>query len=187
MKINGKSYLNVYKEEWVWVYAGTIKGTAEAYNVPEYLLAGVAYIEVGGMPSEVDPLVYNARQALPFGRETPDKTSFGYLSMQFGVAAKTVGYDPDRVSPAARGAIIDSLMDPQQNIALTAKHLSDFAIHLSVVMLRLLHSGQLISVLCTMVAVSIGKHPQRPIMAPSYSTAAPCWKGCWNEFHRVNR
>jgi hypothetical protein len=124
MKIDGKSYLSVYKQEWVRTYSGTIKGAAEAYNIPEYLLAGVAYVEVGGDPAEVDPLAYTARRALPFGGDA-DKTSLGYVSMQFEVAAKTLGYDPDAISPAARGAVLDSLMDPQQNIAITAKHLSD--------------------------------------------------------------
>ena len=46
----GQQYLYDYKDRWVRGYRGAIRAAADTYNIPRVLLAGVAWVEVGGDP-----------------------------------------------------------------------------------------------------------------------------------------
>jgi hypothetical protein len=113
-----------FKKQWVKGYNDVIKAAAKENDLPEYLVAGVAYIEVGGDPLWIDDIAYNIRKNIPTGKKA-DRTSFGNISMQIGTAAETLRYSPDKITEVQREAIISSLKDPRQNIFMAAKHLSD--------------------------------------------------------------
>ena len=113
-----------FKKQWVKGYGDVIKAAAARYDLPEYLVAGVSYIEVGGDPLWIDDVAYNIRKVIPTGKKA-DLTSFGNISMQIRTAAETLGYDSSNLTNVQRKAIISSLKDPRQNIFIAAKHLSD--------------------------------------------------------------
>jgi hypothetical protein len=113
-----------FKKQWVKGYNNVIKAAAKEYDLPEYLVAGVAYIEVGGDPLWIDDVAYKIRKTIPTGKKA-DRTSFGNISMQIGTAAETLEYSPDKLTEVQREAIISSLKEPGQNIFIAAKHLSD--------------------------------------------------------------
>ncbi len=122
-----------FKEQWVAGYSDTIRAAAQMYDLPEELVAGVAYNEVGGDPAWVDEAAYAVRsfdhmadpllEPLTITRE-PDLTSFGNVSMQVRRAAETLGYDPNNLTGSQRGDVLESLRDPRQNIFLAAAHLA---------------------------------------------------------------
>lgn len=113
-----------FKDQWVKGYEEVIKIASEKYNLPEYLVAGVAHAEVGGDPLWIDDLAYAKRNLIDNGKSA-DKTSFGNVSMQVRVAAETLGYNLEHITEAQKNHIINSLKDPVQNIILAAKHLGD--------------------------------------------------------------
>jgi hypothetical protein len=113
-----------FKNQWVKGYNNVIKAAAKEYDLPEYLVAGVAYIEVGGDPLWIDDVAYNIRKNIPTGKKA-DLTSFGNISMQIGTAAETLRYNPGKITEVQREAIISSLKDARQNIFMATKHLSD--------------------------------------------------------------
>jgi len=110
-----------FKDQWVHGYRHAIQAAAERYDLPPELIAGVAYIEVGGDPLIIDNLAYALRN-----EENRDRTSFGNVSIQVRRAADTLGYDMSQdLSPSQRRAIVNALENPQTNIFVAAKHLSD--------------------------------------------------------------
>ena len=69
----------------------------------------------------VDDLAYSLRNG-----EARDLTSFGNVSIQVRRAAESLGYDMSQyLSPSQRRMVIASLEQPQENIFIAAKHLSD--------------------------------------------------------------
>ncbi|UYQ60705.1 DNRLRE domain-containing protein [Streptomyces peucetius] len=104
-----------YKRDFVAAYADTIKAAAAEYNLPATLVAGVAYNEVSGKPPVTD---------LAGQLKGGDNASFGNVSMQIGVAADLLGYNPQDLTRGQRSEIIDSLQDNVQNIFLSARYLS---------------------------------------------------------------
>ena len=118
-----KNYLHQFKSHFVHTLRATIKAAAAQFDLPEVLVAGVAYNEVGGK----DPIkssVYQMRKVLPF-TESPLKTSLGPLAIQVRRAAEALGHDPSRMSSDVEAAIIESLNEPRTAIFIAAKHLSD--------------------------------------------------------------
>ncbi len=128
-----------YKNDWIFAYRNLIKEAARKYDIPVELLAGVAWSEVGGDPMWIDNIAYPIRknaheivseknwvemeQMFPILKDA-NKTSFGYLSMQIGVAAEVLGISPDEVDEDTAAEIIEALKDPKFSIFIAAKHLA---------------------------------------------------------------
>jgi hypothetical protein len=114
------TFLADYKDRWVVAHREIIKQAAEAYDIPAWMLASVAWTEVGGDPPWFDELAVYGRQHV--GLDST-KTSFGPVQIQIYRAAQELGYDPENLSPISQRLIIWSLTDPQQNLFLVALHL----------------------------------------------------------------
>ena len=121
--LGGDSYIHNFKLSWITAYKSIIKEAATCYNIPAFLLAGVAYIEVAGDPMWIDDVAYNIRSTLN-QRENAMKTSFGYVSMQVRRAAETFGYDMDKLGGQNINDLITSLKNPVQNLFMAAAHLA---------------------------------------------------------------
>ncbi|MBA4493749.1 transglycosylase SLT domain-containing protein [Paenactinomyces guangxiensis] len=124
----GDDYMHEYKSDWVKANKVVILEAAKKYDIPPELLAGVAYIEVGGSPLAEDDVAFMCRSMF-ICSGNKDKTSFGYMSIQVETAAKALGYDYSKLSNNQRAEIIDSLKDPKQSIFIAAKVLSDWRDH----------------------------------------------------------
>ena len=128
------NYIHDFKRQWVRGYRDVIKAAACQFDLPEILVGGVAYVEVGGDPLWIDDIAYEIREfdhaadpvlePLTITKE-PEKTSFGNVSIQIRRAAEALGYEPEKLSDEQEEMIIDSLKDPKQNIFISAKHLAD--------------------------------------------------------------
>jgi len=130
---------DVFKDQWVRGHRNAINAAAEKYNIPPVLLAGVAYVEVGGMPFWFDRATFDVRRHPIVQRIAPhvpsgyiqnqltrqyDHTSFGHTSVQMATAAEVLGYDFNNLTMAQRRAIAESLEDPAQSIFIAASYLS---------------------------------------------------------------
>lgn len=131
--------LFAYKDAWVIFHAGRIKAAASRFQIPPVLLAGVAWIEVGGDLPVVDHLGHALRsfdwsgppwvdRNLTITRH-PSRTSFGSISIQLRRAAETIGLDPDAMSYDQRGQLIRCLETDGFNIDVVARHLHDLIRH----------------------------------------------------------
>jgi len=118
----GDTYIHNFKISWISAYKNVIKDAATINDIPALLLAGVAYIEVGGDPMWVDRGAYVFRDI--FDKDKALKTSFGYLSMQVRVATETLGYNNSKLGHHQIDETIKSLEDPVQQIFISAIHLS---------------------------------------------------------------
>lgn len=134
----GKAFLFRFKAAWVKHNRALIKQYAAANNIPPELLAGIAWIEVGGDPMEVDTVAFQVRSFDWSGPPSIDKltitkkpalTSFGAVSMQLRTAAATLGMDPNSMSDAQLLSVGRMLERDASNLALAAKHLHDLALH----------------------------------------------------------
>ena len=121
----------------------SLKKAAEVYDIPAELLACVAWIEVAGDPMWADPAAYGAREFVPdmtwdimhfLFPKIYDKlhkfywdaseTSFGYLSMQLGVAANMIGLDSEDLNLFTEARLSQVLSDPEMSIMFAARHLA---------------------------------------------------------------
>lgn len=123
-KLRGDEVLDDFENQWISGYKYVIQAAARKYDIPAYLLAGVAKVELGGDPLWIDDIAYNVRQ-IAKGQKAADLTSFGNISIQVRRAAETLGYDYDNLTGKQRESIISSIKDPIQNLYIVAKHLSD--------------------------------------------------------------
>jgi hypothetical protein len=119
----GDAYVHNFKLSWIRAYKSVIKDAAAIYDIPPLLLAGVAYVEVAGDLMWVDRPLYAGRDMFVLDKPALE-TSFGYLSMQVIVAAERLGYDFKRLGIHQINETIASLMDPVQQIFISAMHLS---------------------------------------------------------------
>jgi hypothetical protein len=104
-----------YKDRWVRAHRHVIRAAAQQYDIPAWVLAGVAWTEVGG-----DPEVQDEVAALGL---RPERVSFGPVQMELRRGAEELGYEPESMSALQRRVLIWSLLDPQQNLFLVASHL----------------------------------------------------------------
>ncbi|MFI9175912.1 hypothetical protein [Streptomyces lincolnensis] len=104
-----------YKDRWVRAHRHVIRAAAQQYDIPAWVLAGVAWTEVGG-----DPEVQDEVAALGL---RPERVSFGPVQMELRRGAEELGYEPQNMSALQRRVLIWSLLDPQQNLFLVASHL----------------------------------------------------------------
>lgn len=98
------------------------------------MLAGVAWIEVGGDPYWIDHVAYPIRafdhSADPFLEpltitKRPELTSFGSVSIQLLRAAQALGLDWNTMGEHQREALIVCLSQDETNLSVVAKHLAD--------------------------------------------------------------
>jgi WXG100 family type VII secretion target len=122
-----------FKAQWVHGYRDVIEAAAAKYNLPVKLVAGVAYVEVGGDPLWIDDVAHAVREFDHSGdpllepltiTKKPELTSFGNVSIQIRRAAEVLGYDPTHLTEAQEDMIVASLKDPRQNIFISAAHLA---------------------------------------------------------------
>lgn len=119
--MSGASDIHNFKRNWIRGHRRAIVAAADRFDIPQTLLAGVAYTEVGGDPEEIDAVAYTLRSG-----DRRDRTSFGPLSVQFRRAAQSLGYDPShRMTSSQRRAVMSSLRHGDTNIFIAAKHLAD--------------------------------------------------------------
>ena len=109
-----------YCEEWIAHYKEVIKIASEMCDIPPELLAGVAWIEVGGMLGAADIAAYWLR-----GNEKEVLTSFGDLSMQVRRIAEVLRVDINELSEKEKRKLLTLAENKQAQIFLAAQHLSD--------------------------------------------------------------
>jgi hypothetical protein len=130
----GNEYLFKRKAQFISHYRNVLKDAAAKYDIPEFLLAGVAFAEFGGDPMWIDDVADGVRSFDWSGPDwvdrnmtmtkDPNLTSFGNISIQVRRTAEELGYDVKNMSSDERSALIASLKNPIQNIYIAAKHLS---------------------------------------------------------------
>lgn len=130
----GNEYLFKRKAQFTSHYRNVLKDAAVKYDIPEFLLAGVAFTEFGGDPMWIDDVADGVRSFDWSGPDwmdrnmtitkDPNLTSFGNISIQVRRTAEELGYDVKNMSSDERSALIASLKNPIQNIYIAAKHLS---------------------------------------------------------------
>jgi hypothetical protein len=114
------TFLADYKDRWVRAHRALIKAAAAEFDIPAWVLGGVAWTEVGGDPPWFDDVAVGVRQ---FFVGDPNRTSFGPVQIQLRRAAEELRYDPARLTAIQRRVLIWSLEDPQQDIFVVAQHL----------------------------------------------------------------
>ncbi len=126
------------KEKWIRDNKELINAAAAETGLPPDMIAGIAWIEVGGKPYALDDDTYDARRAaesswspvtpeyLP-GRLAGDKdeTSFGPMAVQIRRGAEILGYDPHNLSEQQRDEVKSALKDPAQNIFIASRYLAN--------------------------------------------------------------
>ena len=115
------AFLADYKDRWVRVHRYIIKAAAREYTIPDWVLAGVAWTEVGGEPPWTDDLSYILGDLGIHGK--PEKASYGPVAIQIQRAAEELGYDPAILWSVQMSYIIHSLRKPQENLFIVASHL----------------------------------------------------------------
>jgi len=109
-----------FKDQWVSGHRDAVLDAAATFDIPPQLLAGVAYNEVGGDPPIFDDV---GQFVNPFLGKPRDQTSFGPVSIQIRRAGQSLDYGP--LSKGQQQSLIESAKDPDINIYMAAKHLSD--------------------------------------------------------------
>ena len=122
-----------YKDSWVLYNKARIIAAAKASKIPVDLLAGVAWIEAGGMPDFIDGIAHDVRSYDWSGPEFVDKyltvthhplrTSVGSISIQLGNVFKLLGIKPDDVTTKQRNEMIKCLETDVFNVNIVAKFL----------------------------------------------------------------
>jgi hypothetical protein len=130
----GNEYLFNRKAQFTHHYRNVLKDAAAKFDIPEFLLAGVAFTEFGGDPMWIDDIADGVRSFDWSGTDwmdrnltmtkDPNLTSFGNVSIQVRRTAEELGYNVKNMSSDERRALISSLKNPIQNIYIAAKHLS---------------------------------------------------------------
>jgi len=133
----GRRFSRGFKDSWVINHKELIKNAAAVNKLPQELLTGVCWIEVGGDPNIVDRYAFELRIIDWSGPDfidnnltvmsRPEKTSFGFVSMQLRTAAKTMGLDTDKMSTSELRALSICLEKDRYNIDLVAIHLRQLA------------------------------------------------------------
>ncbi|WEP51925.1 hypothetical protein NMY27_22275 (plasmid) [Cronobacter dublinensis subsp. beijingensis] len=133
----GRKFAKGFKDAWVINYRTLIKSASMMLKLPPELLARVCWIEGGGDPNAVDRLVFEIiviDHSDPdfidnhFSiTEKPEKTSFGFVSMQLRAAAITMGLDTDNMSVFELRELSVCLEKEAYNIYLAGMHLRQLA------------------------------------------------------------
>jgi len=134
----GEAYLYEYKDNYIRFHRFRIKAYAAHYQIPSSLLAGVAWAEAGGKPDSVKESVFLGRAFDWMGPDwvdqhltitnPPEKTSFGIIAMQVGVAADELGRARS-LSIGTQMDIYQCLMMDAFNIDIVARHLRNLILY----------------------------------------------------------
>lgn len=132
--MTGDAYLWIYKSAWFIYHKNIIKQCAKEAQIPVLLLAGVAVSEVGGMPERFKGFgVLQARQVIDEILRDKNKrsntTSVGSVAIQLGVAAQTLGIDPQSLDHFQQFRLAQCLLDNSFNIRVVAFHLRDLILY----------------------------------------------------------
>ncbi len=133
--MTGKAYLWYYKTAWLIHHRDKIKKYAFEARIPELLLAGVAVAEVGGTPERFKGVgVLQFRQVIEEilrndTNELSNATSVGSIAIQLGVAAKTIGINPNTLTHFQQFRLSQCLLDNSFNIRIVAYHLHDLILY----------------------------------------------------------
>ncbi len=128
------------RADWISQNKAVLRAAAAHAGVPEDLLAGVAWQEVGGwQPGFADDLVGAAREQAeaPWGlspvasHNLPDRlggksdeTSYGPIAIQLRRGAEVLGYDPEHLTEKQRGLVEQALQDPKENAFIAGAYLA---------------------------------------------------------------
>jgi hypothetical protein len=128
--VGDPGYIHEFKRQWIRGYRDVIKAAADEYDVPELLVAGVAYTEVGGDPRWADGLQLAVRRfdqtVDPWNvAGEPQLTSFLDVSIQIRRAAETLALEPEKITTQQEDLIAAVLSEPRINIFVAAKHLAE--------------------------------------------------------------
>lgn len=131
----GRRYLLAYKDSWVLFNKHRIQAAAKEAKIPILLLAGVAWIEVGGDPDFIDSLIFPVRSFDWSGPDYidnhlsvtrhPHKTSFGSVSIQLRRAAETMGINLNGINYEQQTKLCRCLQTDWFNLNVVAKHLHE--------------------------------------------------------------
>lgn len=114
----------MFKDGWVTDQAATIRVVARKYGLDPAILAGVAWMEAGGMPDVMDRLAVEGRKRLPF-LSPPYMTSGGDVSIQLRHVARQTGRDPEVMSDAQLDALLRRLEGSEAwNLDMVGQHLA---------------------------------------------------------------
>ncbi len=126
------------KEDWIQNNKELINAAAEETGLPPDMIAGIAWVEVGGKPYVLDDATEDARRAAEsdWSPLTPenlpgqlagdkDETSFGPMAVQIRRGAEVLGYDPDNLSEQQRDEVRSALKNPAQNLFIASKYLAN--------------------------------------------------------------
>jgi len=125
--------LRNYKDSWVRTHRALIKKLSAQYNLPPELLAGVAWIEVGGKPYSSKLILYRFRQFDHLGdpllepltiTKKPGLTSTGAVAIQLRRAAEAMGVKFETLSDADKNRLVDCLQVDENDLVIVARHLS---------------------------------------------------------------
>lgn len=122
---SGDFYLNAYKDTYVQYNRDKIIHYANAAGIRPDLLAGVAWIESGGMPENFKFQVFEVKRMIPWLRKPVEKTSFGSVATQIRVAAVTLGLDPSELTTRDQLDLATCLMEDDFNLQVSANYLRD--------------------------------------------------------------
>lgn len=135
----GRPFIQRFKNGWIRHNRSHIKRIAALNRIPPELLAGVAWIEVGGDPQFIDRIAYSVRSIDWSGpkwvddhltiTKNPNQTSFGPVSMQLRTAARTLGLDLDAMTGEQKHLLIRWLETDVNNLALVGGHLRQLIQH----------------------------------------------------------
>jgi hypothetical protein len=126
------NHLRNFKSTWVKFHGIEIVRYADAYHIPKLLLAGVAWIEVGGDPDWIDSVAHKVRTFDHLGApylepititKKPKLTSAGDVSIQIRRAAETLGWDSKNLTEKQQRKLIEILKNETANLAIVANHL----------------------------------------------------------------
>ncbi len=135
----GDKYRDKYKDSWIIYNRPHIFVSANKYLIPPELLAGIAWIEVGGDPVIVDRTGFYARSFDWSGPDWidnnltvtthPSRTSFGAVSIQLRTAARELGIDAEKMSFRNQMDLIRCLENNASNLDIVAKHLKNLILY----------------------------------------------------------
>ncbi|MCX5607390.1 MULTISPECIES: hypothetical protein [unclassified Streptomyces] len=125
------------RAEWISHNKAILRAAAQRSGLPEELVAGIAWKEIGGQYGIIDDGVDTARGLADtflspitpenlFSRAggAPDETSFGPIAIQVRRGAEVLGYDPAHLTGDQRDLVEESLQDPKQNAFIAAGFLA---------------------------------------------------------------
>ncbi|MFJ4779889.1 hypothetical protein [Streptomyces sp. NPDC088762] len=128
------------RADWISQNQEILRAAAAHAGVPEDLLAGVAWQEVGGyQPGIADDIVGALREQAeaPWGlspiasQNLPDRiggksdeTSYGPIAIQLRRGAEVLGYDPEHLTDRQRGMVEQALQDPKENAFIAGAYLA---------------------------------------------------------------